>query len=222
MLHGAQLWVALPDAQRDAARRRSTTTRDLPVLAEPRRDGDGAARRAGRRPLAGSACTRRWSASTSTLASGARRRLPLEPDFEHAVLTVSGAPEVDGGALEPGVAAATSARGRGELPLRADDAEPAAAARRDPFAEKIVMWWNFVARTGEEIAAARERGRQSGGEAEAGRGSPRPRPASGPAVRRRDRFRGSGARGSGAARGAAAPARTCPLRCLRATPAAAG
>jgi len=26
----------------------------------------------------------------------------------------------------------------------------------EPFAEKIVMWWNFVGRTGAEIAEARE------------------------------------------------------------------
>jgi quercetin 2,3-dioxygenase len=37
-----------------------------------------------------------------TLERGADAVLPLEGDVEHAVVTVSGAPEVDGGELEPG------------------------------------------------------------------------------------------------------------------------
>ena len=32
----------------------------------------------------------------------------------------------------------------------------------EPFAEEIVMWWNFVARSGDEVLAARERWQRGG------------------------------------------------------------
>ena len=32
----------------------------------------------------------------------------------------------------------------------------------EPFAERLVMWWNFVARTGEEIARTAPTGRRDG------------------------------------------------------------
>ena len=82
--------------------------------------------------------------------------LPLEGDFEHAVLTVSGAPEVDGGELEPG-SLCYLGTGRSTLRLRAETPSRLLLLGGIPFTEKIVMWWNFIARTGEEIAAARER-----------------------------------------------------------------
>lgn len=47
----------------------------------------------------------------------------------------------------------------------------------EPFAEQIVMWWNFVARSGDEIATAREQwttGTRFG--AVAGAGDPLPAP----------------------------------------------
>jgi hypothetical protein len=91
-----------------------------------------------------------------TLASGADATLPLEGDFEHAVLTVSGAPEVDGGELQPG-SLCYLGTGRSTLRLRAETPSRLLLLGGIPFTEKIVMWWNFIARTGEEIAAARDR-----------------------------------------------------------------
>ncbi len=46
--------------------------------------------------------------------------------------------------------------GRRELPLRAAADGRLLLLGGEPFEEEIVMWWNFVARTGEEIAEARE------------------------------------------------------------------
>jgi len=91
-----------------------------------------------------------------TLERGADAMLPLEGDFEHAVLTVSGAPEVDGGELEPG-SLCYLGTGRSTLRLRADTPSRLLLLGGIPFTEKIVMWWNFIARTGEEITAARDR-----------------------------------------------------------------
>lgn len=42
-----------------------------------------------------------------------------------------------------------------QLALRADGGGGLVLLGGEPFEEKLVMWWNFVARTGEEIARAR-------------------------------------------------------------------
>ena len=156
LLHGAQLWVALPDAHR----RTDPHFDHHPVLPEVTAPGlhatvilgelDGA-RSPGRTysPLVG---------ADLTLAAGASVRLPLDPDFEYAVLAMSGAAEVDGVRVEVGSLLYLGC-GRTGLPLRADDSAPGASLMLlggEPFDEKIVMWWNFVARSGEEIAEARE------------------------------------------------------------------
>jgi hypothetical protein len=71
------------------------------------------------------------------------------------VLTVSGAPDVAGGELAPGSLCYLGS-GRRELRLRAPDGGRFLLLGGLPFAEEIVMWWNFVARSGEEVARARD------------------------------------------------------------------
>jgi redox-sensitive bicupin YhaK (pirin superfamily) len=89
-------------------------------------------------------------------AGGGSASIPLTPEFEHAVLTVSGVPEVDGGPLQPGSLGYLGS-GRSELRLSADAPARLLVLGGEPFAEEIVMWWNFVARSGGEVAAARDR-----------------------------------------------------------------
>ena len=79
--------------------------------------------------------------------------LPLEPEFEHAVLVMSGTATVDGTDLGPGAMLYLGC-------ARRDLRMSGAGARLmllggEPFAEQIVMWWNFVARSNDEIVAAR-------------------------------------------------------------------
>ena len=129
MLHGAQLWVALPDAQRERAPP-FDHHRELPVLREPGATATvllgelGGARSPGtvHTPLVG---------VDVTMASGADAVLPLEADFEHAVLAVSGAADVDGVPLAAGSMLYLGS-GRSTLRLPRGDPEPAAAARREP------------------------------------------------------------------------------------------
>ena len=45
-------------------------------------------------------------------------------------------------------------RGRDQLDLEAAEEARALLLGGEPFEEPILMWWNFVARTPEEIAAA--------------------------------------------------------------------
>jgi redox-sensitive bicupin YhaK (pirin superfamily) len=90
-----------------------------------------------------------------TLDEGADVRVPVEPDFEYAALTMSGVLDIDGERVEPGSMLYLGC-GRRELRVRADEAGGFVLLGGEPFAEKLVMWWNFIARAGEEIAQARE------------------------------------------------------------------
>jgi redox-sensitive bicupin YhaK (pirin superfamily) len=152
LLHGVQLWVALPDGSRHAAPAWDYHAQ-LPVLQE-----------AGGRvtvilgELAGAVSPGRTFSplvgADIELLSG-DLLLPLEPGFEHALLAMSGAAEADGAALAPG-AMLYLGTGRRSVQIRSDAAARLLLLGGAPFDERIVMWWNFVARSAEEIAAARE------------------------------------------------------------------
>ena len=79
--------------------------------------------------------------------------LPLRPDYEHALVLVTGAVEVDGAAIEPGHLGYLGI-GRHELYVTARLPTRAVLVGGVPFAEPVLMWWNFVARTQEEISRA--------------------------------------------------------------------
>jgi redox-sensitive bicupin YhaK (pirin superfamily) len=153
-LHGAQLWAALPDGHRDIAPAFEHHT-GLPVVT-----GGGGLRATvilGRVDGAASPGTTYSPlvGADLALAAGTDTALPLEPDFEYAALAMSGSAEVDGVRVEPG-SLLYLGTGRTKLPLRADVDSGVMLLGGEPFEERIVMWWNFVARTGEEIAQARQ------------------------------------------------------------------
>ncbi|MFD8993275.1 pirin family protein [Streptomyces abikoensis] len=152
-LHGAQLWVALPDAHRHVEPHFEHHP-DLPIVSAPGVTAtvilgelDGTASPGTTySPLVG---------ADIALAAGTRANLPVEPDFEYAVLAMSGEAEVDGVRVLPGSMLYLGC-GRTGLPVRAESDAGLMLLGGEPFEEKIVMWWNFVGRTGEEIARARE------------------------------------------------------------------
>ncbi|MFK0211621.1 pirin family protein [Streptomyces sp. NPDC090298] len=153
LLHGAQLWVALPDAHRHVEPHFEHHA-DLPRVTAPGLTAtvilgslDGAASPGTTySPLVG---------ADLALAAGTETALPLEPDFEYAVLAMSGEAEVDGVPVLPGSMLYLGC-GRTELPLRAVSDAGLMLLGGEPFEEEIVMWWNFVGRTDEEIREARE------------------------------------------------------------------
>lgn len=154
VLAGAQLWVALPEAERDVAPRFEHHT-DLPVVTDRGLSATvllgefAGARSPGRvhSPLAG---------VDLTLDRGADVLVPLDPDWEYAVLPVSGHPEVDGGALA-GDELLYLGCGRPDLRLRASaPGDRMLLIGGEPFDEKIVMFWNFIGRSAREIAGFRE------------------------------------------------------------------
>jgi redox-sensitive bicupin YhaK (pirin superfamily) len=151
-LHGVQLWVALPDTSRHVAPTWDYHA-ELPELQE-----SGARATVILGELAGAVSPgRTFSAlvGADIELDGSDLLLPLEPDFEHALLAMSGAADVDGIALAPG---AMLYLGTGRRSLRIGSDAPARLLLLGgaPFEERIVMWWNFVARSADEIAAARE------------------------------------------------------------------
>ena len=153
MLLGAQLWVALPDAARDAAPAFEHHT------ALPGFTSDGVRATVLMGSLGGA--TSPGTAYTPLvgvdleLGAGADVELPLERDFEHAVLASSGAATVDGGPLAHG-AMVYLGSGRRTLRVAADRPTRLLLLGGEPFEERIVMWWNLIGRSSEEIAAARE------------------------------------------------------------------
>jgi redox-sensitive bicupin YhaK (pirin superfamily) len=174
LLHGVQLWVALPNSVRaidpawdhrvapSAVSTGGVTT--TVILGEL--DGVRSLGRA-HSPIVG---------VDVGLTHGASGALPLERDFEYAVLTMSGSAEVDSVMLHPGTMLYLGS-GRRHLRVRADETARILLLGGEPFEEKIVMWWNFVARSGEEIAAARNGWMSSenfGKVANAGRPTPAP------------------------------------------------
>ncbi|GAB1339210.1 pirin family protein [Streptomyces sp. E-15] len=153
LLHGAQLWIALPDEHRGTEPAFEYHP-DLPTVTAPGLsatvllgDLDGSA-------SPGTAYTPIVGADL-TLRRGAEACLPLEPDFEYGVLAMSGEVHVDGVPVLPGSLLYLGC-GRSRLPLRAESDAGIMLLGGEPFAEELIMWWNFVARTREEIAQARE------------------------------------------------------------------
>jgi len=153
ILHGVQLWVALPGGGVRAAPAFDHHA-ELPVL-----DVDGVTVRVMTGDLGGTASPARAYSplvgAELTLRPDAVATLPLRPDFEYAVQTLSGVATVDGVVLEPG-ALLYLGSDRTALPVSATEPARVLLLGGEPFAEEIVMWWNFVARSHDEIVAARD------------------------------------------------------------------
>ncbi|MFI8370561.1 pirin family protein [Streptomyces sp. NPDC085466] len=153
LLHGAQLWVALPDAHRHVEPHFQHHA-ELPQVTAPGLTAtvilgslDGAT-------SPGTAYTPIVGADLA-LAAGTETELPLDPDFEYAVLSMSGEAHVDGVPVLPGSMLYLGC-GRTSLPLRAASDAGLMLLGGEPFEEEIVMWWNFVGRTDDEIRKARQ------------------------------------------------------------------
>jgi redox-sensitive bicupin YhaK (pirin superfamily) len=160
LLHGVQLWVALPDDARDSAPPDFTHLADLPTFTE---DGVTVTVMVGEvggqrspapaySPLVG---------AELQLEPGAALTLPVDPGFEHAVLAVDAALEVAERPVDRHRLAYVG-RGRSSLQVRAPEGGTALVLGGEPFTERLVMWWNFIGRSHEEIVEQREAWNGSG------------------------------------------------------------
>lgn len=153
VLHGAQLWVALPEAARHMEPT-FESYRPEPVT------GEGWTLRVFLGSLAGS--TSPVTTHTPLLGAeillepGATPELTTDPSFEHGVLLDSGILHLDGHPLAKDHLAFLPG-GRPSLTLTAGG-EPVRVLLigGEPLGEQILMWWNFVGRSHEEIVTYRE------------------------------------------------------------------
>jgi hypothetical protein len=148
-LHGAQLWVVLPDGSRDVApafERHETlpgfTSDGLSATVLMGSFGGATSPGTAYTPLVG---------ADLDLAAGTDVEVPLEPDFEYALLAPAGSAAVEEARLDGGGMLYLGS-GRRTLRLRTDEPARLLLLGGQPFEERIVMWWNFVGRSGEEIA----------------------------------------------------------------------
>ncbi len=152
-IRGLQLWVALPETARHQPARFDQHT-ELPLLSGENFTATVIVGSLGGATSPAKVHTPLVGAEVSVPAAGAVM-LPLEPGFEHALLVLEGSLELDGTKLESGPLAYLGA-GRSHLEL------PAAAGTRflllggEPFQEELLMWWNFVGRSHDEIVCARQ------------------------------------------------------------------
>ena len=151
-LHGVQLWVALPGADRDIAPRFENYP-DLPTLHRPGLSGivlvgefEGVRSPArSHTPLAG---------ADLTLEPGASVGLALEPAFEYGVLMVSG--EATVATTEVAVDQLLYlGLGRDSVQLTSSGGARMILVGGVPFEEEIVMWWNFIGRSHAEVVGYR-------------------------------------------------------------------
>jgi redox-sensitive bicupin YhaK (pirin superfamily) len=83
-----------------------------------------------------------------------RHRLPVEAAFEYGVLALSGALSVEEERVAHG-ALCYLPPGGDELALAAPTETTALLIGGLPFDEALLMWWNFVGRTHDDVAQAR-------------------------------------------------------------------
>ncbi|MDG5483229.1 pirin family protein [Mycolicibacterium gadium] len=153
VLHGVQLWVALPDADRD-------TGRDFAHFAPPPQSLGDATLRVFLGELAGA----RSPVHTFTpllgaqldLDPGADLSLDIDRRFEHGVLLDQGSVDVAGTTLDIADLAFQQV-GCDQLSIvnRGDGPARVLLLGGTPFPEQLIMWWNFVGRSHDDIATYR-------------------------------------------------------------------
>lgn len=150
-LHATQLWIALPEAQRWM----EPAFAHYPELPGTQRDGFALTLLAGcfgdlaspvqvHTPLLGIDLCSTGAAETM---------LPLEAAFEHGVLVLEGSVEAQGETLAPGTLLYLPP-GATALKLRCTAATRSLLLGGAPFGEPILLWWNFVGRTQQDVEEA--------------------------------------------------------------------
>lgn len=148
-LHAVQLWLALPEAHRNMTPMFQHVKSSPTVLLDGLRAQVFIGELAGIKsqaevfsPLVGAQIS----------VTGAVH-LPLIKNWEYAVLVVEGYLEVDGVSVEKNQLAFLGGENR-SVELRGENFLGILLGGA-PFDEKIVMWWNFIGRSGDEIVAMR-------------------------------------------------------------------
>src|SRR5699024_7050551 len=81
-----------------------------------------------------------------TTAGTAQVEIPLNPEFEYGVAVLTGGAEASGHALSPGALLYLGTH-RSSITINANEASQIILLGGEPFAEKIMLYWNLVARS---------------------------------------------------------------------------
>lgn len=148
ILHGVQLWIALPNHARFMDPEFAHYT-NLPIQEQ---DGLHITLLAGEL-FNTSAPTKIHSPLIGLDVHAmqyAESTIPTNPKFEYGVLVLSGKMEIDHEKLEPGTLLYLGC-GRKQLTIKAPADARCLIIGGEPFVEEVLLWWNFVGRTREEI-----------------------------------------------------------------------
>lgn len=151
-LDGVQLWIALPEDDR----KREPSFEHVPEVPQVELRGGIV------RPFIGSFGRVASPAIAFSdilgadieLHRGETMVLPLHDAREHGLYVLNGSAQLEGELLAENTLYYFE-RGRAEAALTSSGGARLLLIGGLPFPERIAMWWNFVARTGEELAAAR-------------------------------------------------------------------
>ena len=149
-MHGMQLWIAQPSMTRDGGAdfehfdelpRTDTSNLTTTVLVGSFGDVSSPARRDSEH------------VGVELDLHGGPVTMALEPTYEYALIVANGAVMVEDTVVRPG---ALVYLGAGLDECRFDSSGPSRAMLIGgvPFSERLFMWWNFVARTQDEISDA--------------------------------------------------------------------
>lgn len=150
-LHGAQMWIALPDSARQGEPAFAHHA-ELPVL---QHEGLQVT------VLLGEMLGQASPGRIFTPLVGAELRspaavdcrLPLDPAFEYGIQVLTGELTADGEALTAGTLLYLPPGG-GHLQLQSSGPVCALLLGGEPLPEQLLMWWNFVARSKDELTTA--------------------------------------------------------------------
>jgi redox-sensitive bicupin YhaK (pirin superfamily) len=154
VLHGAQLWVALPEADRNAQP-------GFEHYAPPVTEVDGARVLVFLGTLFGQTSPVTMFSdlvgAEVTLEAGAALTIEVDPTHEHGLLCDTGLLTVGEVTAKPGELA-FHATGTERITVAAGPDGPARflVLGGAPFGEQIVMWWNFIGRSHDEVVGFRE------------------------------------------------------------------
>lgn len=154
-LHGVQLWVALPESERHG------DPRFEHAVVAPVEPAPGVRASVFVGELFGAASPVRTATpllgAEVVLEPGASVRLDVDPGFEVGVLLDTGTVAYAGRSLsvgELGVVGAGGGRPTDLSLVAGAEGARVVVLGGPPFGEEIVMWWNFVGRSHEEVVAA--------------------------------------------------------------------
>jgi quercetin 2,3-dioxygenase len=149
-LHGLQLWVAQPSTTRDG----EPAFEHHPELPQGEFGATTATVLIG--DLDGTTSPARRDSELVGVDLELRDRgatIPVRSAWEYALVVLAGKVAVDDQHIEPGQLAYLGV-GRDEWRFDTHEAARALLVGGKPFDEQLLMWWNFVARTRDEIDAA--------------------------------------------------------------------